>query len=89
MRRLDTSRSLETLGASLAAALALAAASALAGLGCSGGDGTSQATTICNQDQALNVCITDEIYDQCLACYEKCGEKCNVVTTCPASFTCP
>jgi anaerobic selenocysteine-containing dehydrogenase len=62
---------------------------ALSVLGC-GGDGLSEADAQlrCNQLQARDQCVTTAARDACISCYEECGDKCTVVNTCPAKFTC-
>jgi len=71
---------------------ALAALAALAALvaGC-GGLSTVEAEQRCDQERAADAsgCISDAAYDQCVTCYEECGDDCSRGGSCPAQYSCP
>ncbi|MCC6555257.1 MAG: hypothetical protein IT372_20020 [Polyangiaceae bacterium] len=70
-------------------ALALLAPAALAA-GC-GGLSTVEAEQRCDQARAADAtdCVNDAAYDQCVSCFEECGDECAKAESCPAQFICP
>jgi hypothetical protein len=67
---------------------ALAALAALI-TGC-GGLSTVEAEQRCDQERAADsTCIREEAYDQCVTCYEECGDDCARGKPCPAQYSCP
>jgi hypothetical protein len=72
---------------SFAAVLMMTAAAAL---GCGAGLSVEDATLRCDQEKAAKPqFVTFAAYNQCLACYEQCGDNCVAAATAPASYTCP
>lgn len=70
-----------------AAVLMITAASAL---GCGAGLSVEDATIRCDQEKAAKPqFVTFEAYNQCIACYQECGDDCAVAATAPSSYTCP
>ncbi|WP_437526994.1 hypothetical protein WME79_42000 [Sorangium sp. So ce726] len=69
------------IGAVLFSLVALAA-------GC-GGLSTEEAQQRCAQlRDAVPSCSTDESHDECVSCYEECGDACEPSGACPQTFTC-
>lgn len=58
--------------------------------GC-GGLSNEDARLRCDQLRTANAtnCMTDEAYDQCVVCYEECGDECATLESCPLQFACP
>jgi hypothetical protein len=43
----------------------------------------------CDQYQSgLGPCFNDKVYQECLNCYDTCGDVCQPVDSCPTKFTC-
>lgn len=61
--------------------------------GCSGGLSSEDARANCEEIRAArngSSCMSDAAFDQCLLCYEDCGDACGVAdTACPLTFNCP
>lgn len=59
-------------------------------LGCGAGFSEESATLRCDQERSTNAagCITDAVYQQCLSCYQECGNDCIRVDSCPGSYVC-
>lgn len=55
---------------------------------CGGGYSESKATERCDQEKAIKNCMTDAAYDQCISCYEECGDSCLAGNVCPETYTC-
>ena len=76
----------------LAAAL-MTSVAALSAAGCGNGYDSEEATDECNVKRAseeLKLCMNDDAFAACVACYEECGDGCATVSTvCPTQFTCP
>jgi hypothetical protein len=72
------------------AAIAIAIAALAAGCG---GLSTVEAEQRCDQERAAEgtgtSCIDDAAYDECVSCYEDCGDDCARGDACPAHFSCP
>ncbi len=60
---------------------------ALAAFGCGLSDEEVQIR--CDQEKTNDMCVTDDAYQQCMSCYEECGDSCNKAESCPAQFICP
>lgn len=56
--------------------------------GCGGGYSEQKATDRCNQEKFAKVCMTDKVYDECIACYEQCGDQCFPQNKCPEVYSC-
>jgi hypothetical protein len=66
----------------------------LLSLGCGGGLSEDDAALRCDQEVAAKGgggCITpgSAAYDECLSCFEECGDDCTPRAECPAKYTCP
>jgi hypothetical protein len=67
---------------------ALIAVSALS-IGCGSGKSEDEAKVYCDQLQAsLTNSFGAASYDQCVSCYEDCGQLCESKATSPATFAC-
>lgn len=63
---------------------------AAAALGCGSGLSLEDATIRCDQEKAAKPqFVTFAAYNQCLTCYQECGNDCVVAATAPSSYTCP
>ncbi len=55
-----------------------------------GGYPEEQAADRCNiEQQNQNACFSDGTYDECVACFEQCGDSCAVAESCPVQYVCP
>jgi hypothetical protein len=63
---------------------------AVLSLGCGSGYSEEKAKIQCDQERAANAsaCVTDAVYEQCLSCYQECGNDCVRAESCPASYAC-
>jgi hypothetical protein len=58
--------------------------------GCSSGLSLEDATIRCDQEKASKKeFVTFAAYNECLACYQLCGDTCIAVATAPATYVCP
>lgn len=58
--------------------------------GCGSGLSVEDATQRCDQEKtAKGSLFGTETYNECIACYEKCGDSCASVATSPPTYTCP
>ena len=59
-------------------------------LGCSDGYSEDKAKIQCDQERAANAsgCVTDDVYQQCMSCYQECGSSCRRTDTCPTAYAC-
>jgi len=72
---------------SFAAFLMITAATAL---GCGSGLSPEDAKIRCDQEKAAKAqFVTFAAYNQCLVCYEQCGDDCIIAATAPSSYSCP
>lgn len=63
---------------------------AAAATGCGSGLSTEEATQRCDQEKrALGQLMTQASYDQCIACYEECGDECERAATPSPTYSCP
>lgn len=55
-----------------------------------GGLSTPEAEQRCNQERQANGtnCVTEEAYDECVSCYEECGDSCARLESCPVQYQC-
>jgi hypothetical protein len=69
----------------------LAALSVAALAAACGGLSTVEAEQRCDQERAADAigCVDDAAYEQCVTCFDDCGDDCTKGTSCPAQFTCP
>jgi len=68
--------------------LAVVSMLSVVALGC-GGLSTEDATLRCKEErEGRAFFFTDELFKQCVSCYEECGDDCTAVATTPASYTC-
>lgn len=59
-----------------------------ASAGCKGYS-DDKARTVCEQEQTAKAqCVTDESFDQCVACYKECGNTCRAQADCPEQYSC-
>jgi hypothetical protein len=64
--------------------------SSMAAFGCSSGLSPEAAKIRCDQEKtSKKEFVTFDAYNQCLACFEACGDTCVIAATAPASYTCP
>lgn len=57
-------------------------------IGCSGYS-PEESKIKCDLERKANAtCFTDATYNQCLSCYETCGETCASAESCPAQYIC-
>lgn len=56
---------------------------------CGSGFTTQQAIAQCDAEKDVRQGLNDDIYKQCVACYEACGNDCAVTSTLPPSYACP
>lgn len=56
--------------------------------GCDGGLSTQEAIVRCDQERTSKATVTDESYQECLTCYEECGDDCKALDTSPETYTC-
>ncbi len=62
----------------------------MAAFGCSSGLSVEDATVRCDQEKtAKGSLFGTETYNECLACYEKCGDDCSSVASSPPTYSCP
>jgi hypothetical protein len=63
----------------------------LLGVGCGDSFDEEDAVAECDAQRArIGNGVTDAAYQQCLDCYQECGEECAVVdTVSPTLFSCP
>lgn len=60
----------------------------LVSLGC-GGFSKEKAEARCDQELfAKAQCVTDSAYQECVACYQECGDSCEPQATCPETYSC-
>lgn len=59
-------------------------------VGCGSRFSTQEATDACEQLlDRINTAETDEQFNECVACFEDCGDDCQQQDTAPATFACP
>ena len=69
---------------------AWAAVVVLGVMGCGSGLSEEDARVRCDQERdSKGSFVTDEAYDECVACYEECGDECTPMATAIASYVCP
>jgi hypothetical protein len=64
---------------------------ALLALGCGKGLPKEEAKIRCDQEKTAKApqCWSEsKTYDQCVSCYEECGDECQANADCPATYTC-
>lgn len=75
---------------SFGAAAVLLVITSMAALGCGSGLSLEEATVRCDQEKtAKKEFVTFAAYNQCLACYQECGDTCVAAATAPATYKCP
>jgi hypothetical protein len=58
------------------------------GAGCQGYS-KEKATVVCDQERTAKAqCVTDASFDQCVACYQECGNGCRAQALCPEEYSC-
>lgn len=61
------------------------------GVAC-GGASSQQATDFCDQERTAlgkSGCFDDDVYNNCISCYESCGDNCRSNDLCPGmQFAC-
>ena len=59
-------------------------------IGCSSGFSEERAKLFCDQERTPNAsgCHTEAVYEQCLSCYQECGNDCVRIDSCPGGYTC-
>jgi hypothetical protein len=63
---------------------------AVLSIGCGSGISASDAQARCDQERAAKVAtMTDKSYQQCLDCYQSCGDQCAAKATSPETYACP
>lgn len=54
-----------------------------------GGYSEDEATTKCDLERtAKAACMNDAAYEQCLSCFQECGDACAIAESCPLQYTC-
>jgi hypothetical protein len=54
-----------------------------------GGFSAEESKIKCDLERTANTtCFTDATYEQCLNCYETCGDDCVVGESCPSQYIC-
>jgi hypothetical protein len=62
----------------------------MAVFGCSPGLSLEDATIRCDQEKtSKKEFVTFAAYNECLVCYQLCGDSCIAVATAPATYKCP
>ena len=66
----------------------------LCSFGCGSGLSEEDAAMRCDQEvqaKSGGGCITpgSAAYEQCISCFEECGDSCTPRAACPAQYTCP
>jgi hypothetical protein len=70
------------------AAVALALSATVPG--CGPGYSTDEAQNRCLiESEAKLDCFDATSTSECLSCFEKCGDSCNALPTCPSTYQCP
>lgn len=61
-----------------------------AALGCGSGLSREDATIRCDQEKASKGSLfAKTTYNECLQCYELCGDECSPVASSPPTYECP
>ena len=61
-----------------------------AAFGCSSGLSVEDATQRCDQEKtAKGLLFGTQTYNECIACFEKCGDDCTSAASSPSTYTCP
>jgi len=61
---------------------------ALALVAC-GGYSPEEAQTKCDLERtSKSQCVNDAAYQQCLSCFEECGDGCAIAESCPLQYIC-
>ncbi|MDI3286416.1 hypothetical protein [Polyangium sp. 15x6] len=48
-----------------------------------------EAQTKCDLERAAKAaCVNDAAYQQCLSCFEECGDSCAIAESCPIQYIC-
>jgi hypothetical protein len=72
---------------------ALALSFAVLGLtACDGGFTPEEAQARCEEEKKAygdSGCVTELVFDACVAAYEECGDDTTIEDTCPLSYSCP
>ena len=70
-------------------AAAVLVITSLAALGCGSGLSLEDATIRCDQEKtAKGSLFGPQTYNQCLKCYETCGDECSSVASSPPTYQC-
>ena len=70
-------------------AAAVLVITSMAAFGCSSGLSVEDATVRCDQEKtAKGSLFGTETYNECLSCYEECGDDCTSVASSPPTYTC-
>jgi hypothetical protein len=57
--------------------------------GC-GGYSQSDAVAYCDiEKSSKGACFNDATYNECVSCFEECGERCAPASACPETYSCP
>lgn len=71
-------------------AAAILVITSMAALGCGSGVSTEEATIRCDQEKASKGMLFGKTtYQECLACFELCGNDCSPIASSPPTYTCP
>jgi hypothetical protein len=71
-------------------AAAVLVITSMAVFGCSSGLSVEDATVRCDQEKtAKGSLFGTGTYQECLSCYESCGDDCASVATSPPTYKCP
>lgn len=70
-------------------AAAVLVITSLAALGCGSGLSVEDATIRCDQEKASKGSLFGrETYNECISCYETCGNECSSVASSPPTYKC-
>ena len=70
-------------------AAAVLVITSLAALGCGSGLSVEDATIRCDQEKAAKGALfSTTTYNECLTCYETCGNECSSVASSPPTYKC-
>jgi hypothetical protein len=73
----------------LVGAAALLVISSMAALGCGSGLSAEDAAIRCDQERvAKGQLFGKTTYDECLSCFEECGDSCSSIATSPPTYAC-
>ena len=71
-------------------AAAVLVITSMAALGCGSGLSLEDATIRCDQEKVSKGSLFGpQTFNECLACYESCGDECSPLASSPPTYSCP